>query len=157
MAHMREEHFVGSRLKLVPRSLVLVAVLLAAMVSTAGSPVAASDPPILPGGILKTWTFILEFPSGNSNAITLMTLQTGQLAGTAVIGGKNCAFHISGTFTGNVNTGGSFAMTWTDQRACEGGDVLTLNGDIVSHIITGTFTDTNVPGGPFALTGTARR
>jgi hypothetical protein len=135
--------------RFIPRSLIAVTVLAAAMVGAVASPVAANSDQ----GFAKGWTFILEFPTGNRNALAVMALQGGQLAGTAFISGKGCAYKISGTFTGDEEAGGSFAMTWTGQKACAG-EVLALQGTVVSDAVTGTFTDTIISGGPFALVGT---
>ena len=136
--------------RFIPRTLVAVAVLVAGLVGTGGTPVAANGNPQL----AIAWVFILEFPTGNRNAAAVMSLQGGQLAGSAVISGKRCLFKISGTFTGDDSSGGTFAMTWTGQKTCSA-EVLTLGGDVVNEVITGTFTDTSVTGGPFQFTGTA--
>ena len=134
------------------RRFVAVAMIAAALVTTAASGVSANGGNN-EGGIAKGWAFILQFPSGNRNAVAVLTLQGGQLAGTAVIAGKRCGFKISGTFTGDDDTGGSFAMTWSGQRTCAN-EVLSLSGTVVNDEITGTFTDSAVTGGPFAFTGT---
>jgi hypothetical protein len=100
------------------------------------------------------WEFILEFPTGNVNALAFTAMHGGQLAGSALISGKRCVFKVSGTFTGDVDSGGTFTMTWTGQKACTG-EILALSGSVVNDDITGTFTDSTVAGGPFGLTGSA--
>lgn len=106
------------------------------------------------GNFSGGWAFILEFPTGNVNAVAFTAMHGGQLAGSALISGKRCVFKVSGTFTGDVDSGGTFAMTWTGQKTCTG-EVLALSGSVVNDDITGTFTDSTVPGGPFGLTGSA--
>jgi hypothetical protein len=106
------------------------------------------------GNFTGGWEFILEFPTGNVNAVAFTAMHGGQLAGSALISGKRCLFKVSGTFTGDVDHGGTFAMTWTGQKACTG-EILALSGNIVNDEITGTFTDSTVSGGPFGLTGSA--
>jgi len=145
----KREAYMRHSLRFIPRSLVTVVVLAAGLVATGGAPVAANGNP----QPATAWTFILEFPTGNRNAAAVMSLQGGQLAGSAVISGKRCLFKVSGTFSGDDNSGGTFAMTWTGQKTCSG-EVLTLGGDVLNEVITGTFTDTGVNGGPFELTGT---
>ena len=136
-------------LRLILRSLVTVVLLAAGLVGTGGAPVVANGNQQLAIG----WIFILEYPTGNRNAIDVMILQGGQLAGSAAISGKRCLFKTSGTFTGDENSGGTFAMTWTGQNTCSS-QVLTLGGNVVNEAITGTFTDTSISGGPFPFVGT---
>ena len=104
------------------------------------------------GNFSGGWSFILEFPSGNVNAVAFTAMHGGQLAGSALIAGKRCLFKVSGTFTGDIQSGGTFAMTWTGQNTCSG-EILALSGSIVNDEITGTFTDSTVTGGPFGFTG----
>jgi hypothetical protein len=106
------------------------------------------------GNFSGGWAFILEFPTGNVNAVAFTAIRGGQLAGSALISGKRCLFKVSGTFTGDVDSGGTLTMTWTGQKTCTG-EVLALSGSVVNNDITGTFTDTTVAGGPFGLTGNA--
>ena len=134
-------------LRLTPRSLVTVALLAVGLVGSA--PVATNGNQQLATG----WTFILEFPTGNRNAVATMSLQAGQLAGSAVVSGKRCLFKLSGTFTGDDDSGGTFAMTWTGQKTCSS-EVLTLGGNVLHDAVTGTFTDSTVSGGPFPFVGT---
>jgi hypothetical protein len=122
----------------------LAAVALVTAVGASPSPASAN--------IFTEWALILEYPAGNLNALTLMTLQGGQLAGSAFIASKHCVFRVSGTFTGDAGTNATFAMIWTGRGRCEG-DTLSLTGDIASDEITGTFTDASEPD-TLDLTGT---
>ena len=101
---------------------------------------------------IEDWALILEFPSGDSNALTSLTVEGSQLAGGAMISGKPCVFKVSGRFVGDDESG-TFAMMWSGRGTCRG-EILTLHGDVVSDAITGTFTDTRIPGDSFAFTGT---
>jgi len=126
------------------RAIMLAVVIVMAGVSANPSPASAN--------IFTEWTFILQYPDGNLNALTLMTLQGGQLAGSAFVSSKHCVYRVSGTFTGDARSSATFEMTWTGRGHCSD-QTLSLTGDIASDEITGTFTDSSEPD-PLELTGT---
>jgi hypothetical protein len=159
----KEDSMRENMVQLASHSLVAIGLIAAAVVSVMPSPTGAnSDSQELanspatseksPLQRIEDWALILEFPSGDSNALTSMTVQSGQLAGGAMISGKPCAFKVVGRFVGDDESG-TFAMTWSGRGTCRG-EVLTLHGDVVSDAITGTFTDTRFPGDPLVFTGT---
>lgn len=145
----------------IPRWAAILAVVVAmATVSASPSPASAdsfdpahsADAAAAPTMIFTEWAFILQYPDGNLNALALMTLQGGQLAGSALVASKHCAFRVSGTFSGDAGSSATFAMIWTGRGRCSG-ETLSLTGDIASDEITGTFTDSSEPD-TLDLTGT---